>query len=413
MVNKTNIDSSLLTIVENINENSANNLLNETSIKKGIIEKCAGTLCVAAVPYATKSSAYNDIQAGNIEVYLLKENIKGTCKVRAYSRCSKRQQDGCDYCHIHKKASENDKSSELKIFEKDILPQDSNDKSKYKAEITDEYFNSMGKRGAKKKNVSYNFIFSSDSNPILMILNHPNAKLTTSLEMFATQLLKTNTPISNITLTPLDQQSAIKSSEDINENESVKKTDKLSETSDKDSKDFKNIKTVINVNNVNNVNNVDNNNDKSSIIVDDNLMKEDIESDKEDIESDKEDIESDKEDIESDKDDDNISVASDASSSIECISIKTMKGKEIFLEPDTNNVYDTDGDDSSYALLGIFTNIDEKYATIKYDDEYYTVMKDYEKGKYCVFTNRVYNTDNKQIGILKKSKSGEIKFYSK
>ena len=386
MVNKTNIDTSLLTIVENINENSANNLLNETSIKKGIIEKSVGTLCVAAVPYATKSSAYNDIQAGNIDVYLIKENIKGTCKVRAYSRCSKRQQDGCDYCHIHKKASENDKSSELKIFEKDILPQDNNDKSKYKAEITDEYFNSMGKRGAKKKNVSYNFIFSSDSNPILMILKHPNAKLMTSLEMFAAQLLKTNTPISNITLTPLDQQSPIKSSENIIENESVKKTDKLSETSDNGSKDLKNIKTVINITNV------ENNIDKCNIIDDGKSAKEDIESDKED---------------------DNISVLSDASSSIECISIKTMKGKEIFLEPDTNNVYDTDGDDSSYALLGIFTKIDEKYATIKYDDEYYTVMKDYEKDKYCVFTNRVYNTDNKQIGTLKKSKSGEIKFYSK
>ena len=40
-------------------------------------------------------------------------------------------------------------------------------------------------------------------------------------------------------------------------------------------------------------------------------------------------------------------------------------------------------------------------------------MKDHDHNKYCVFTNRVYNYDNKHIGSLKKTKSGDIKYYPK
>lgn len=398
MVNKKNIDTSLLKIVENINENSANSLLNESINKKDKISKVNSTVCIAAVPYATKSLAYNDIQKGNIDVYMLKENIKGVLKIKAYSRCLKKQQEGCDYCHIHKKASENNKSEELKIFEKDIMPKDINDKNKYKAFITDEYFESMGKRGAKKKNVSYNFIFNSENNPILMILKHPNAKLMTSLEMFANQLLKTNAPISNITLTPIESNSVSTLLETISKND--KKSTGLKKTKGiKETEETEKIEDSVELEEV----------EESEDVEESEEVEESKEVDE--LEESEEVKEVEKSEDLNDIDDDTKSVASDASSSIECIALKTIKGKEIFLEPDSNNVYDNDGEDTEYTLLGTFTKIDEKYGTIKYDDEYYTVMKDHDHNKYCVFTNRVYNYDNKHIGSLKKTKSGDIKYY--
>ena len=360
MVNTTNIDDSLLSIVQNINENSTSKLLKEKKsvTKKDTNMKSENNYCIAAVPYATKSLAYQDIQKG-IDVYMVKENVKGNMKIKAYSRCSKKRQEDHDYCHIHKKSFENNTTPDLKIFEKDIVPLDDKDVTKYKATIADEYFESMGKRGAKKKNVDHNFIFDSDTNPILMVLKHPNAKLTTSLAMFATQLIKTNTPISNIILKPL---------ESTNINDNIKSINDLVST-----KDTKEIVT------------------KDEDLKDENLKDEDIKD----------------EDIEDEDADDDTSTAS---SSIECISIKTMKGKEIFLEPDSNNVYDTDGDEGDYALLGSFQEIDEKYATIKYNDSFYTVFKQHEDHNYCVFTYRVFDEDQKNIGTLKKSKKGEIKF---
>ena len=402
MVNKKNIDTSLLQIVENINENSANSLLNESFNKKDKISKVNSTVCIAAVPYATKSLAYNDIQKGNIDVYMLKENIKGVWKIKAYSRCSKKQQEGCDYCHIHKKASENNKSEEFKIFEKDIMPKDISDINKYKAVITDEYFDSMGKRGAKKKNVSHNFIFNNENNPILMILKHPNAKLMTSLEMFANQLLKTNAPISNITLTPIESNSVSTLLETISKKD--KKSTGLKESKVlKETKEPKEPKETEKLEEPEELEELEESEESEEL--EESEESEDLkETEKLEESEESEDLI----DI-----DDNKSVASDASSSIECIALKTIKGKEIFLEPDSNNVYDNDGDDTEYTLLGTFTKIDEKYGTVKYDDEYYTVMKDHDHNKYCVFTNRVYNYDNKHIGSLKKTKSGDIKYYPK
>ena len=415
MVNKKNIDTSLLKIVENINENSANSLLNESILKKDKISKVNSTVCIAAVPYATKSLAYNDIQKGNIDVYMLKENIKGVWKIKAYSRCSKKQQEGCDYCHIHKKASENNKSEEFKIFEKDIMPKDISDINKYKAVITDEYFDSMGKRGAKKKNVSYNFIFNSENNPILMILKHPNAKLMTSLEMFANQLLKTNAPISNITLTPIESNSVSTLLETISKNDKkstgLKKTKGIKETEEtkkfEETKESEEVEEVGESEESEEVGESEESEEVEEVEESEDLKEVEEVEESEDLKEVEE-----SEDL-NDIEDDTKSVASDASSSIECIALKTIKGKEIFLEPDSNNVYDNDGEDTEYTLLGTFTKIDEKYGTIKYDDEYYTVMKDHDHNKYCVFTNRVYNYDNKHIGSLKKTKSGDIKYYPK
>ena len=98
MVNKSNIDSELLELIGNNDDETTKKLLVEPVKNKTIKKKDKGALCIAAVPYATKSIAYKDIEKG-IEVYIV---IDENDKKKSYSKCSKKKQDNCDYCHIHK-----------------------------------------------------------------------------------------------------------------------------------------------------------------------------------------------------------------------------------------------------------------------------------------------------------------------
>ena len=78
----------------------------------------------------------------------------------------------------------------MSIIEKDILPKDAIDKNRWLADVNDDYFQEMGKRGAKKKNCENNYTFSESNDPILLTLNHKNAKLATiNTSMFYSSFL--------------------------------------------------------------------------------------------------------------------------------------------------------------------------------------------------------------------------------
>ena len=155
--------------------------------KEDITEK---KICIAARKYSTMGDAYKAIQ-NNTQVYLVKEEKDGITKISSYTRCAKTIQDNDKYCHIHSQMEKTNKDS-LKIFEKDIVPVDNLDKKKWLANINDDFFENMGKRGAKNKDCDKSFTFSDVSNPILLILKHKNPKLTTHLLLYASQLLKGN-----------------------------------------------------------------------------------------------------------------------------------------------------------------------------------------------------------------------------
>lgn len=170
-------------VINSLITNIKNNLINNT--ENSIPSK---NLCAAAVRYNTIGEAYRDI-GKNITVYLVKEDKNNISKINAYTQCSKSIKSGEKLCHLHCRMIKTNEDG-LKIFEKDIVPQDDKDKTKWLANINDNFFENMGKRGAKKKNNSNMYTFTDPLDPILLILNHKNAKLYSRLRQFSVDLLE-------------------------------------------------------------------------------------------------------------------------------------------------------------------------------------------------------------------------------
>jgi len=181
-------NEAMVQLLSHINEKKCDNYPLDTKKKKNISD---GTnCCTAAVKYNTIGNAYKDIQ-NKVNVYLVKDDKNGSVKINAYARCSKTKQDGGDFCHLHCRMIKCGSKS-LKVFDKDIIPISSDDKLRWLARTDDDFFENMGKRGAKKKHGENNYTFSDDKHPILLILTHKNAKLATQLSIYASQLLKGN-----------------------------------------------------------------------------------------------------------------------------------------------------------------------------------------------------------------------------
>jgi hypothetical protein len=158
-------DDTINQLLNNLNDNKGK--FSHLKQKKDyFIEK---NCCTAAVKYNTIGTAYTDTK-NNLNVYLIKEEKNGNLKTNAYSRCSKTTQDGNVFCHLHCRMLKYN-SEGLKIFDKDIVPKSSTDKTRWLANINDDFFENMGKRGAKKKNIDNNYVFSTNNNPILLILS--------------------------------------------------------------------------------------------------------------------------------------------------------------------------------------------------------------------------------------------------
>jgi len=317
------------------------NNINDNEKKSASVEK---EFCIAAVKYNTIGSAFKSIKQ-NLKVYFVKEDKNGTIKTYAYSRCSKTKQDGKDLCHLHCKTNTNS----LKIFEKDVLPKSNNDKNRYLATVDDDYFENMGKRGAKKKNGENNFIFSVENDPIRLILIHKNPKLTDKLRSYASELLEVNTNIISKDLTS-------------------KKSSKNKETS------------------INDVINLITSNEKK-------LSNSDV------IIESEEDDDNQSEEINSDDEDDEVS----------CTLIYTTKGKQLWLNIDNNIVYEPEGADNGEEI-GLLTKISKKHHTIIHEDEYYTVIKEIKDNNdslinCCVLTDILFDKDMNVIGKRKKLKN--------
>jgi hypothetical protein len=337
----------IIQLLNNINEKNLDiSKTDNKQKKKDINEK---NCCIAAVKYATIGNAYKD-RIQNIDVYLVKDENNGVIKTNAYTRCSKTTQEGNTLCHLHSRMDKLNHNG-LKIFEKDILPKENNDKSRWLANINDDFFENMGKRGAKKKNGDNNYLFNDENHPILLILNHKNAKLSTQLTIFATQLLKNNNYVKN----------------DI---------------------------PILKENSKKNISNNDINNLISSISLID--LKENNE----------EDDEEDEDDEEEDEDDEELEEKS-------CIEILTINNKNLYLDPIDNSIYEPEGDDNG-CPIGILTEISKDHHQIIYQNKFYTVLKESSHKKYdkiysCVITDSLFDKNLNFIGTRKKIKDNEYK----
>jgi hypothetical protein len=385
---------------------------NINDLKKNSNDKI---LCSAAVRYTTFRKAYKVIESGH-NVYLIKEEKNGIIKTSAYSQCLKTCHNENEYCHIHCRMILNN-PEDLKIFKKDILPTGNNDKTRALASVNDSFFENMGKRGAKKKNYENNFCFPSENDPILLILNHKNAKLQTVLYDIAKQLLKSNH--TDIHFKPLKKQeepieknmnnnlqnkislvanlSNLKSNTEnvkIMENTVIKEEDDFSIKED----EFDNEEDDYSVK--------DNQSDNEE---DDLSIKEDHSDSEED--SSVKDNESENDRYESDNDEDE----SDNENTVQCIEIKTIDNISLYLDPDDNKIYQPSEEEEDGEEIGYLKEISKKYHQIKYNDKLYTVMKEFDhvsKGKIycCVLSNLLFDKKSKKIGKRIKIKGNEYTF---
>lgn len=312
-------------------------------------------MCKAAVRLNTYGSAYQ-YRLNNKDVYLVKEDVKGIYKTYAYIRCSKSSNEGCSFCHIHDRMNKLN-SSGVKVFDRDVIPQNLSDKTRWLANLKDEFFDNMRKK--KKKEETNSFVFSNEADPVLLILNNKKSKICSMLYTYATQLLKD-----------------IDVKEPLNE---VKKQIKKE----------KNIKSQLNEENV-----------KKIVQILPKIHEDEIEDEIEDITSIISEEVINSSDEVSEKDDEEPELEPDDE-------IFTNDGQNFYIKNTT--VYKADGVDGC-AEVGELIEIVQKHHTIKYNEKYYSIFhKDNHVRKgviyICIISNKVFNAKMKHIGKAKKTGS--------
>jgi hypothetical protein len=243
----------------------------------------------------------------------------------------------------------------LKIFDTDILPKNPNDKTRKLAHEDDDFFENMGKRGTKKKNIDKTFYFENVTDPIYLILTNSNHKLRTLLSLHAIELLNDN-------------------------NELFKNNKYLSSKYNNDPiKD--NLNNMISLMSSSPIDNSINSlSQKQSSLSIDNFISSD------------------------DDDDDDESVSE---LEISVIEITTKKGRLLWYESETSIVYNPE--EPRKGGMGKLIKVPSKYSTIKMNNNEYTIIIEILHKKYglincCVLTDKLFNENFDHIGIRKKNK---------
>lgn len=410
-------DLATIQLLSNINEKKISNLSDNKSKKKDNSNEKNN--CVAAVRYNTIGNAYKD-RMNNVGVYLIKEEKNGNMKTHAYSRCSKTTQDGTNFCHLHCRMTKYNNEG-LKIFEKDILPTNPTDKTRWLANINDDFFENMGKRGAKKKNGENNFTFPGENHPVLLILTHKNAKLSTQLSLYASQLLKNSNYVcpeiitNNVKDNDIKKVGSKKTKEIIkvdNTSENISNLISMISTIDKSSQLLKK----------SNINQDDKSKDDKS---EDDEVAESEEDESDDDESnnnESEDKKSKNNELKDNKSINNIEIKEESDNEdnnsddegVSCIPIYTNKKKLLWYNEDNHAVYEPEGDDSGEEI-GLLKEITMEYHTINHNEKFYTVLNELnvkDKGNiyYCVLTDSLFDKKLNFIGTRTKIKNNQYRF---
>jgi len=418
-------DLATIQILSNINEKKISNLSDNKSKKKDNSNEKNN--CVAAVRYNTIGNAYKD-RMNNVDVYLIKEEKNGNIKTHAYSRCSKTTQDGINFCHLHCRMTKYNNEG-LKIFEKDILPTNINDKTRWLANINDDFFENMGKRGAKKKNGENNFTFPSENHPVLLILTHKNAKLATQLSLYASQLLKNSNYVcpeimtNNIKNNDLKKLESKKTKEIIktdNTSENISNLISMISTIDKSSKLLK--KSVINQDNKSKDGELVKDEESDEDESDEDESDEDESDEDEFVKAESDENKSEENLLKDNKSVNNIEIKEESDiednnsddEGVSCIPIYTNKKKLLWYNEDNQAVYEPEGDDSGEEI-GLLKEISMEYHTINHNEKFYTVLNELnvkDKGNiyYCVLTDSLLDRKLNFIGTRTKIKNNQYRF---
>lgn len=371
-------------------------------------------ICCAAVRYSTIGAAYKDISEKNIEIYLVTDNND---KTYAYSRCSKTIDEGSDFCHLHNRMKSHNREG-LKNFKKDIVPSTPNDKKKILADLEHDFFNNMGKRGAKKKNNDNNYCFKDVKSPILLILTHKNPKLLYKLSIYAEQLLQNI----NKNINEIDNNESINSNKNEKKKTSNNMKDLISMIESNDieqtkkslKKKSQNITNKKSNNNsdeeLDNNSNEDSDNESNSTEILEENSEENLEENSEEIlEENSEEILDDKlKNISDEKLDDN------DDEGLECIELITIDNEKLMYNENDQMIYKLSDDEEYNGIeLGLLKEISKKYHTIFHNNKYYTVLIELIHNKEtiycCVLKDKLFNQKLELIGKRIKTNDNEYK----
>ena len=302
---KDNIDQDLNDILDKAKDKNVSKILNESNSTKS----CSINVkqCNTSILFPTVQSAYKAMMKGR-KVYLLRREENGKIKERPFAQCSRKCFGNSNFCKKHmNNKSVNFKWSELIVHKMATL---ATPKSSY-----------FMKKGSKIFNKSNNNL-PDEINKVM-----ENANLREKLIKYAKDLITNSTskkPTLSITL------------------------DKLSEDN-------------INENIIDDKNTEEDNNVKE-------LEESDEESNEESDEEneDEESVDDSSEDIEVIEDDEDSELEEDDSSEeeVSCKQIYTNDGRLLYLDPNTNTVYDPEGDNTGKEFAKLI-EVNYEKASIK------------------------------------------------
>jgi len=356
-------------LYENILENSGKSK-KEPKLKKMIsIDK---NCCKAGVRYTTIGNAYRSMINDNVEVWLIDEEKDGNIKTNAYSRCMKTMQGEHGYCHIHFNTFKNN-SSAVKDFDKDILPKSTDDKIRRLANISDKYFLPMGKRGAKKKTFETTYTFPDEKHPVLLVLNHKDAKLNTILTLYAIQLLKNNpqdfVELKKLSNSPSIKVKSVSAFDELNSTNLVDIMKQLKQTNDLLDSENELDNTPVDTLSYSHIHE-----DSVSISNEDDVSLSESFDSQSDVSNEESDIES-----------------------VNCIPILTKDKEELWYNPENNMVYRMSGDDGDGTELGLFKKVNKSNHFIIHEKKYYTIVTEIDDEYKCIFSQKMFDKDMNSI----------------
>ena len=352
--------------------------------------------CQAIKTYNARPKAWEDIQKGN-NVFMMYYYESGKMKEKLVSQCGGYGACEGKYCKNHLKTKNIIDIDRIETFfethkEDIVIHPKSKDEITFKKMInSDPHFVNMAVQGNTKKIKSTVYDFKNFEDPILLILNDRDPRLKDELRLFAIEKLQASNKLVKKDNDEAIEKVEIQKGQDNNklaeklkkmtlENENQLSDDEFSELSDQED-------------------------EKNSNHHSDDQEEEDNQKEKNDNHHSDSELDSDNEIIAEEDDD----------SAISAILIQTKKGKELYLDPNTQSVIEPEGENEG-DIIGRLIETPKKYATIEKDNKFWTVISkiycnDHKKDYlYDVLNYRLFDDEYKCIGKVFKNKQGDFQF---
>jgi len=358
-------------------------------------KKQTSNQCAAMKYYRSRIVAWQTMKESDTDVYIVYTNTNGKIKEELISRCKGSCLTGKNICKNHKDVAEKIlMKSVISNFTQDIVyPPKNGDKTFTKATTESIIFDKMGIQGNTKKIHSAIYDFENKEHPILKVLKGRDPRHVNELLLKANEIINKNNKYSKNNDT------------EVKDNSKPIQSNRLADTLKRVKEEYEKNKKI--------EDKINENNDDISVLSEKSINEE-MESDHELINKESDKIVSNS-DNESDNESDNKEIIDDSDDDeVSCVSIYTKKGKKLYLDPISSNIYEPEGDSDEGTSIGKLIELTEKDSTISFKEINYGVLKKiyYEPKKsdyyYDVLNNNLFDDDFNHIGkVFKKKNSDE------